>query len=143
MVIAALVIIAIVSILIFISLEDHNDKEKARESYSGDYTDYYEPWWMGIPIGSAGVYLNEDMNLTYPGVSGPLAIYQHRPPELETRSEAELYLAGFGYDVTGFRYKAFESPTGHSFSKGGCYIGLVIRSLGAASGNPTSQGRRP
>ena len=122
----ALVVIAIASISIVISLRDQDDGDNGREVYSGDYMDYYPSWYLANRIGGADHYLNEDIDLSDPVVSGPLEIYQHRPPRLATRNDAELYLASFGYDVTGFQYETFEPPTGHSFSKGGCYIGLVI-----------------
>jgi hypothetical protein len=121
-----LVVIVIASIVTIIYLREEENEEDGRETYSGDYMDYYPSWYLGIRVGDADFYLSEDINLTDPGVSGPLVIYQHRPPELETRQDAEQYLAGFGFNVTGFRYEPFEQPTGHSFSKGGCYIGLVI-----------------
>ncbi len=125
-IIVALVVIAIASILIVVPLGDQDDEDSGREHYSGDYTDYYPSWYLGIRIGGAEHYLNEDINLTDPGVSGPLVIYQHQPPRLETRRDAEQYLAAFGFNVTGYGYETIGSPTGHSFSKGGCYIGLAI-----------------
>ncbi len=126
--IVALVAIAIASIIIIVSLEDQDHEDNGREYYSGDYADYYEYWYLGFRMGDAEHYLNEDINLKYPGVSGPLVIYQHQPPKLETRRDAEQYLAGFGFNVTGYGYEAFGPPIGpgHSFRKGGCYIGLVI-----------------
>ncbi len=99
-IIVALVVIAIASLLIIVSLGDQDHEDSKKEIYSGDYTDYYPSWYMGIPIGEIRYYLNEDTNLTDPGLSGPLVIYQHRPPELENRTDAELYLAGFGFNVT-------------------------------------------
>lgn len=125
-IIVTIVVITIASILIAFYPGDQDPEDSGREHYSGDYTDYYDYWYLGIRMGGAEHYLNEGINLTYPGVSGPLVIYQHRPPKLETRKDAEQYLAVFGFNVTGYRYETIELPTGHSFRKGGCYIGLAI-----------------
>ncbi len=122
----AMMAIAIVSISILVSLEDQDNQGIERETYSGDYRDYYEHWYLGIPTGDVEDYLNEDINLTDPGISGPLVIYQHQPPQLETMEDAERYLAGFGFNLTGFSYETCEDPPGHTFHKGSCSIGLVV-----------------
>jgi hypothetical protein len=122
----AMMVIVVVSISIVVCLEDQDDQEIEGETYSGDYRDYYEHWVLGIPTGDVEDYLNEDIDLTLTGISGPLVIYQHRTPRLETMEDAELYLAGFGFDVTGYSHKTFEDPPGHNFYKGGCSIGLVV-----------------
>ena len=126
LIIIAITSIAIVSLMIVVSLDDKDHKDKEGESYSGDFRDYYEPGYLGIPIGRTDYFLNEESNITMPGEMGPLVVYQHRPPKLETIQDCEQYLAGFGFDVTGFRYRTFESPDGHGFSSGGCDISLVI-----------------
>ena len=118
--------IAIVSLAIVVSLDDQDHKDKERESYSGDFRDYYEPWYLDFPVGRTDCFLNEDLNITVPGEMGPLVVYQHRPPKLKTIQDCEQYLAGFGFNVTGFQHRTFEVPNGHGFSKGGCDISLVI-----------------
>jgi len=122
----AIISITIVSLSIIASLDDQDPKDKERESYSGDFRDYYEPWYLGIPIGRMDYFLNEDLNITVPGEMGPLVVYQHRPPKLETIQDCEQYMAGFGFNVTGYRHRTFDGPDGHGFSDGECDISLVI-----------------
>ena len=96
------------------------------ERYNGRYWEYYGPG-LGPYYANELARLNEDQDLSRFSMPYDLGIYVLRPPRLVNRTDAEEYLAGLSFNVSGWSY-AFDTSTWdcHAFQGGESYITVKL-----------------
>ena len=126
-VIVAIVVMAAVVYLLYLPPSEDGIEEE-REYYSGEPGDYYGP---GIgPVYMTGCnagLVNEEYGPLDLMEYDELPVYTLTPPQLETRQDAVVLLAGNGYDVSNFSYYYNDNYTkGHVFSRTPLHVSVEL-----------------